>query len=355
MEILIALLLGGLLVVLMILWRTVQGISQTVEASRASSGDLAGAASAMRERLAELHAFVRSREQLDLTTAQSIRRLEMVIAGTHSKGVAAENLVDAVLSSLPAEWRVHDLRVGSRVVEFGLRLPNGLVLPIDSKWPATNLLEQFVASDDVTEKQRLKGQIERTVVARAREVRKYLEPGVTLGFGVAVLPDAIFDLCATAHSEAIQENVVLVSQSMLVPYLLLVFETVLKTSQSIDLEKLSTYLRDAEQSVRELQKELEGTYPHALKMLGNSRDRMAQQTARIGSRLASLRVGAGTAELPPAPGPSISDSSEVLVAVEGEDFTYDRAEGRSSVVAEPGGPLGAPQALGRLLGRRPRR
>ena len=65
-----------------------------------------------------------------------------------------------VFSKLPIEWQVRDFRIGGKCVEFALRLPNNLIMPIDSKWAATNLLEQFINSDDIQEQQRLKKDIE---------------------------------------------------------------------------------------------------------------------------------------------------------------------------------------------------
>ena len=85
----------------------------------------------------------------------SIRRLEAIIAGTQSKGLAGENILEMVFAKRPAEWQVRNFRVGGRPVEFGLRLLNNLILPIDSKWAATNLLEQFVAAESISAQQEL--------------------------------------------------------------------------------------------------------------------------------------------------------------------------------------------------------
>jgi len=243
--------------------------------------------------LVALQAQARARQDLEQQTAQSIRRLEAIIAGTQTKGVAGENIIEVVFAQLPPEWQVRNFQVGNKVVEFGLRLPNNLVLPIDSKWTATHLLERFLACDDPGEQQQLKAQIERAVLARAREVRRYIDPSITVSFGIAAVPDAIFDLCRGVQVEVLQSNVVLVSYSMFVPYLLLVFQTVLKTSQNVDLQKLSAYLDSAQAGVKALQDELEGRLSRALTMLGNSRDEMRLQVSRVSSGLTSLQLGAG--------------------------------------------------------------
>jgi DNA recombination protein RmuC len=217
------------------------------------TNSLVEAASAIREGvsraqtgLTELQTDTRARHGIEQQTAQSIKRLEAVIAGTQTKGAAGENVLEAVFAKLPIDWQVRNFRVGAKTVEFGLRLPNNLILPIDSKWPATGLLEEFVACADPDKQQKLKTEIEAVVLAKAKEVRKYIDPNVTMDFGVAAVPDSIYDLCFGIQVDVYRLNVVLVSYSMFVPYLLLVFQTVLKTSQSVDLQKLDAYLKSAQ-------------------------------------------------------------------------------------------------------------
>jgi DNA recombination protein RmuC len=250
------------------------------ELSRASEG------------LTDLRSHARARQELEERTAESIRRLEAIIAGTQSRGAAGENILEALFARLPADWQVRDFRVGDKFVEFGLRLPNNLVLPIDSKWSAPHLLEQLADCDDPEEAQRLKAQIESVTLSRAREVRKYLDPSLTVNFCVAAVPDAVFDLCGNVQVEMVRQNVVLVSYSMFVPYLLLIFQTVLKTSQNLDLEKLDAYLRTAQESIEALQEELEGRFSRAITMLGNSRSEMSIHLGRVRSGLISIQTSA---------------------------------------------------------------
>lgn len=235
---------------------------------------------------------VHARQAMDQQTADSIRRLEAIIAGTQTKGVAGENIVELVFSQLPPEWQVRNFQVGNKVVEFGLRLPNNLILPIDSKWAATNLLEQFLASRDISEQQQLKAQIAKTVLGKVKEVRRYIEPNVTVNFAIAAVPDAVFDLCSAVQGEALLINVVLLPYSMFVPYLLLAFQTILRTSQEIDLQKLAAYLESAQNGLNAIQEELEGRFSRALIMLGNSRDDMRSQLSRISTGLVSIQLGA---------------------------------------------------------------
>lgn len=252
--------------------------------------------------LTSLQAQATARQDMERATSESIRRLEAVIAGTAAKGGAGENIIDLVFAKLPVEWQVRDFTLGNRRVEFGLRLPNSRIVPIDSKWPATNLLEQFLASGDPGERQALKAQIEATVVAKVREVTRYLDPELTANFGIAVVPDAVYDLCGAAQVQAMQMRVVLVGYGMFVPYLLLVFQTALGNSRDIDLERLGAYLVTLDEAVSSLQGEVEGRLSRAITMLDNSRDDLRAQVAKVGNVLAQIRPPATPPPLRSGPG-----------------------------------------------------
>lgn len=271
-----------------------------------ATGAMRNELSTTKNDLTELHAHIKSKQEVERQTADSIRRLETIIAGTQTKGSAGENVLEVVFAKLPIEWQVRDFRIGGKSVEFALRLPNNLIMPIDSKWAATNLLEQFINSDDIQEQQKLKKDIESAVLAKAKEVRKYLDPSITVNFGVAVVPDAVYDLCAGIQSETFQLNVVLVSYSMFVPYLLLVFQTTLKNSQSVDLQKLDAYLQTAQESIMNLQDELDGRFSRAITMMNNSRDDMRAVLGKLSGSLTGLQIGASST-------PSLSEPTEKVL------------------------------------------
>jgi DNA recombination protein RmuC len=306
LVVLVVLLLGAVLLLLAMQYLQLRSSQRDVERAVITEKlsqlePVSQAVANIQQGLAELHAYTRARQDLERQTADSIRRLEMVIAGTQTKGMAGENILETVFANLPQEWQVRNFRVGDKAVEFALRLPNNLVLPIDSKWPATNLLERFAACEDLEEQRRLKAQIEKAVLDKAKEVRKYIDPNVTVNFGIAAVPDAVYDLSTGVQAEVFQLNVVLIGYSMFVPYLLLVFQTILKTSQSIDMQRLDAYLRSADEHIQAAQGELEGRFSRALTMLTNSRDELSVLLSKVRSGLTSVQISAakGTAgELP---------------------------------------------------------
>lgn len=250
-----------------------------------------------KEGVVQLQTHSRARQGLEEQTAEAIKRLEAVIAGTQSKGAAGENILETLFARLPAEWQVRDFQVGNKSVEFGLRLPNRLVLPIDSKWPATQLIERFLATEDPVERQKVKTRIESAVRDKAKEVRKYIDPNVTVNFGVAAVPDAVYDLCTRVQTDVFQWNVALVSYSMVVPYLLLVFQTMLRSAQTVDTQKLDACLRSIEDGIASMQAELDGRFSRALTMIDNSRGELRAHLGKVAGSLTSLQIAAPSTDL----------------------------------------------------------
>lgn len=275
----------------------VQSLQQSTEAVRQQ---LARAS----EGLTALQELARAQGEADRRAAESLRRLEMVLAGTATKGVAGENVVEALFRQLPPEWQARGVQVEGKVVEFGLRLPNGLLVPIDSKWAATRLLEELAQAPDGETAQRLRNQLLQAVRARMEEVRKYLHPELTWGFAIVVVPDAVFELAAEAQVEGLRMNVVLLGYSSLVPYLLLVVQMAMQAGASLDLQKLGVALKQLRSSFEAIQEELDGRYSRALTMLQNGRDELRAHVQRALVGLATLETRSGSAgDAIPPPGP----------------------------------------------------
>ena len=71
-----------------------------------------------RKGLTELRSSAAARQDAELETRKSIRRVEAVVAGTNTRDAIGENIIEAISSGLPAEWQVYDFRVAGGVVEF---------------------------------------------------------------------------------------------------------------------------------------------------------------------------------------------------------------------------------------------
>lgn len=272
-----------------------QEIQKDVTGNNRDTQDLITTANQMRQHLDDaktglstLHTITRERQEDERLMSESVRRLESVIAGTQSKGAAGENILDLVFSRLPADWQVRNFLVEGCTCEFGLRLPNKKIVPIDSKWPATTLLEQFLACEDISGKKKIKTLIERAVLKKAEEVQKYLDPDKTIGFGIAVVPDAVYDLCGATLCQVFELKVAVISYSMFIPYLLLVFQTNMRSSSDIDLHKLSHAVSEAERSIKVIQDEIDGRFSKAVNSLNMSRNEVKKETAKMLHLLSSV-------------------------------------------------------------------
>jgi len=192
---------------------TREGSSEQVRA------ELSGA----RRALETLSVREEERREREREHGEVVRRLSTVLAGGASKGRAGENVLREHLAELPPGMLVSDFRVNGRVVEFGLLLPDGRRLPVDSKWSALAELEALEAADDPAQREALARDVEKQVTLRAREVAQYLDPALTAPVAVAAIPDAAYAVLRRAHADAFAKGVVIVPYSNALPVLLFLY------------------------------------------------------------------------------------------------------------------------------------
>jgi DNA recombination protein RmuC len=222
-----------------------------------------------------------------------VTRLSTVLAGGATRGRAGENVLREHLAQLPPGMLVTDLRVGGKVVEFGLELPDGRRLPIDSKWTARAELEALESCREPVERERLARLVERLVAARAREVAQYLDPAVTAPVAVAAVPDAAYAVLRRAHADAFVRGVVIVPYSTAMPLLLFLYSLVRRFGDADD-------ARAALEEVAALLDAMEGVLEHkvarAATMVAN-----AAEELRAGLGKARGSVARGQSGSPPPP------------------------------------------------------
>src|SRR5207247_4138565 len=184
-ALLLVCLLAGVGVVAVLVWssaRRTEGNARDVAELRArvQAGGQAHETSAaeVRERLANtqsamegLRAALSARQPIEEEARASLKRLEHVIAGSSTRGAAGENILEEALRHLPPEMLQRNLWVGGKVCEFGLRLPGGKLLAIDSKWTSSAALEEISLPDLEPARQgQLAMVIEKEVERRVRAV-----------------------------------------------------------------------------------------------------------------------------------------------------------------------------------------
>lgn len=251
-----------------------------------------------RELVAQIQAADRIREKHEQEAWDAVKRLETVLAGTKSRGIAGENILATILAQLPPELRETNLTINNKPVEFALRLPHGRLLPIDSKWPALSALERLREAEDPGLRRALAEEIQGEVKKKVREVTKYLDPDRTIQLGVLAVPDAVFDLCVDAHVEAFKQGIVIISYTQAIPYLLSLLQVVLRFGAEIDTARLSQALKTVADALERMDTEVDGRLSRTITQLQNSREDLKAHLSRARQGVRGLRSEASPAELP---------------------------------------------------------
>jgi DNA recombination protein RmuC len=247
------------------------------------------AAAELRERLGQalaslegVRAAMSARQQVEDDARHSLRRLEAVIAGSSTRGAAGEHILEEAFRHLPPQMVHRNVWVNGKVCEFGLRLPGGKLLAIDSKWTAGASLEEIALPDlDPGRRARLAATVEKEVEKRVREVGQYIDPSVTAPFALAAVPDGAYALCRAAFAEAHRRHVVVVGYSMALPYLLTLYQLHLQFGRSVDTEHLQACLMEVDRQLDALDAVLEHKLQRAVTMLSNTYLEGRQSVARI--------------------------------------------------------------------------
>ena len=229
-------------------------------------------------------------KQRELENRESLRRMETVIAGTKLKGIAGENILKEALGSFPPRMVRTNVRIKGKEVEFALVLANDKVMPIDSKWPSTDLLDELSKQEDESQREKIANQIQKTVEKRVNEIGQYIEPETTTPWAIAAIPDSAYMICKSTRFDAYKQNVILISYSMIAPYLLMFFSLHLQYSSSIDLDNLKHYLLDIKRHIEKMSGILETKFCKASTMINNASDEYRQIIGSIKGSLSAIET-----------------------------------------------------------------
>ncbi len=222
----------------------------------------------------------RAREEQGWAT---LHRVAAVLAGGQRAGKAGENVLRESLAHLPPSMIVTDFRVNGRVVEFGLVLPDGKRLPIDSKWSADRELQALAEGPEPAERERLVRAVERAVAERAREVCGYRDPAVTAPVGVAAVPDAAYAVLRRAHADAYRQSVIVIPYSMALPVVLFLHSLVSRFGRAGDVQ---TCLADLATVLDAMEGTLENKVARASAMLANAAEDLRGHVGKARGSLA---------------------------------------------------------------------
>ena len=267
---------------------TQRGREDALAGLAGATQDLQGRLAQAQRALAEVKSLEQARgSQLDRAT-DSLRRLELVVAGSSSRGAAGENVLARSLAQLPPDLLETNAAFGGRVVEYAVRLPGGRLLPVDSKWTGAAGLERLETAGDPDERRRLLEQVARELRGRVREMAKYLDPDRTLALAVLAVPDAVHAAVPEVHAEAFREGVLVVPYSLALPFVLSLYRLAVRFTSAPDTEELGRHLARLAELLGRMDDELEGRLSRALVQAANARDALRGDLAE--ARRASGRL-----------------------------------------------------------------
>lgn len=243
-------------------------LRQVADATLGLKGEIGAAQRA----LAEVKALEQGRARQMEQAADALRRLEAVVAGSSTRGVAGENILARALTQLPPDLLEINVAFGGKIVEYALRLPGGRLLPIDSKWTSVPTLERMAEVVDAQERKKLQEQVGRDVRLRAREMAKYLDPERTLSIAVLAVPDAVYEAAPEVHAEAYRQGVLVVPYTLALPYVLALYRLSLRFGATVDSDQMAERLRALDQALRRVGDEAESRLSRGLSQAQNARD-----------------------------------------------------------------------------------
>jgi DNA recombination protein RmuC len=221
---------------------------------------------------------------------ERIKRVDEIIAGTTAKGISGEEILRETFKKLPPEMIERNFSVGGKRVEFALVLPNQKRIPIDSKWPASNLILELEKEKDQKRRKEIIEEIEKEVIKRIREVSQYIDPSVTWSQAIAAIPDSVYSILSQAHLRAREENVILMPYSMVLPLILYMYRLHLQYSISLDIENLQNHLISISKNLDQMEEILENKIARGTTMIQNANLEYRQLIGKVRSSLKELQV-----------------------------------------------------------------
>lgn len=243
-----------------------------------------------RDLLEDLKRADKIREQKEIEFLERIKRVDEIIAGTSAKGISGEEILRETFKKLPPEMIESNFSVGGKTVEFALILPNEKRLPIDSKWPAGNLLLDLEKESSAKKRKEIIEEIEKETVKRIKEVKQYIDPSITWSQAIAAVPDSVYSVCREAHLKAREADVILMPYSMVLPLILYMYRLHLQYAISIDMENLKNHLISISRNLDEMENILENKIARGATMVSNAYLDYKQMISRIRSSINELQI-----------------------------------------------------------------
>lgn len=245
------------------------------------------------QRISLINELQRMQQEREAEAFSGLQRLTAVLLGSATSGASGERVTREMLSHLPAQWLVTNHAVGGKRVEFAIRLPDNLLLPVDSKVVAQARLD-LLAQAAEGDRERLAAEIVRDVESRVAEVRQYVDER-TPGFAIAAIPDAAYALCGSILADAYHKyHALLVPYSLLGPFILMVHAQHHPKGANLDDAYVAQLLTAVEAHLVTAQNELNGRLSEGITRLTNARAALQGELAAASQKIAQLRAVRGS-------------------------------------------------------------
>lgn len=227
-------------------------------------------------------------EEYSISVRNSIKNIEHLFKGSKSKGMAGENILREIFKVFPPELIVFDYRVEGKSVEFGLKLPDGRIVPMDSKVVAMEEIAQLATEEDEAVRQRLIHKVELEVMKKIKEVAEYVHPPITWDRALMMVPDAVYALLKESFTKAYNQSVILIPFSMAIPYILTFLDLHKKTMATYDEQQVRAFLEDLDRALNDMETVLENQVARGNTMIANAYTEYKKIVGKVRGRMTYL-------------------------------------------------------------------
>jgi len=271
-------------------------VESTGSVEKSMLKDLAG----VRETLVKITSDLETGKKLEKELEESSRRIEAIVVGARARGGAGENILEEALKRFPPQIVERNFKVSGHSVEYALVLADGKRVPIDSKWTTPELIKTLESEGDPAKREAITKQIEQALLDKVKEVTKYIDPSITVPWGIAAVPDSVFAVCRDVHPGAFHKyRVIVMPYSLTIIYLLTLYQLHSQYSQSVDVERLKAHLNEMERDLEKLDNELENKVNRGATMVKNAYDECKSIIGKMRIYLKVLPPGGEAKQLEP--------------------------------------------------------
>lgn len=258
------------------------------ESSKHLTDEMRGLADIVAEFRARQEERGQHQAEFNLAIQKSMKGFENLFYGSKSKGLAGENILRELFKIFPSEWMVFDYQIEGKPVEFGLKLPDGRVVPIDSKVVAVAEMNKLEEEQNEEVRTKLIKKIEAEVAKKIKEVSSYVHPPITWDRALMMVPDALYSILKESFMKAYRQSVILIPYSMAIPYVLTFLDLHKRTLATYDEQQVRSFLEDLDRVLGEMETVLENQIARGNTMIGNAYNEYKRLVGKVRGRMTYL-------------------------------------------------------------------